>query len=592
MWWWIGVTVPLSAAATFLYIAHEWLFFLTNLSMLSLAPLRERILALTMTAAPWLDELIIAQLIATAVAVLVPRLRAVAVIPAAVMLSCLLLLMADNFTYTLLGFSSIRSAPAARFVYLALFLAAAAGCTVTLFRALSRRFEGAPGRTLAAVWILALPPIVAAVAAALNAQATPPPIKTTGPRPNVLILSADGVEARRTSVYGYDVATTPFLESIRDQTLFCDNAFANGGSTLASLVSMFTSKLPTTTHVAFAPMGLSEDIAEEHLPGLLRRRGYRSLQLTVRHYADALEANLKGSFDLANYRWENRLADGDEPQGGIGAFGVEVTERLEQRLLYLSGLADAPENFADTNAGGVRLYWGDERRVDALRDFIGTNPEPWLAHVHLTDSHYNTPAPRQPFGRDKYDAKLKRVDASIAKIIADLKLRGQLDRTIIVITSDHAIRWTTDERIPLLIRFPHGAHARREGSNVQLLDVAPTILDYMQVPVPSWMEGVSLLRPEKLDPQRPVFSIFEVKAVRQGGWWVAASPEPPNYGIQQAAVAIGSQWLKVHLETGVTKANDIDGHTDPRPDPQFEEKARRVLFDKLTAAGFRVGPAR
>lgn len=42
---------------------------------------------------------------------------------------------------------------------------------------------------------------------------------------NVIILSADGIDAKRTSVYGYERGTTPFLESVADEFLIARKAY-------------------------------------------------------------------------------------------------------------------------------------------------------------------------------------------------------------------------------------------------------------------------------------------------------------------------------------------------------------------------------
>lgn len=594
-WWWIAVTLPLPVAAAFVYIANEWLFFATKPAVWSNLPWPDRVLALPMTAAQWVDELLIAQLVATALSVFIPRLRVLAVVPAGVISSCLLLMMADNFTHTLFRFSSVRSAPAARFLYAALLLIAAVYVTRALFRALCRRAETQSRGALALVWLLALPPLIVTAIGNRIAFGEPRTVApavpvTTGPRFNVLLISADGIEAARMSAYGYARATTtPFLDSIREETLFCENAFANAGSTLASLVSMLTGKLPTTTRVMFAPMMLREEIAREHLPGLLRQRGYRAMQLTVRHYADALEANLEGSFDLANYRWERTLGGaGSGDSGGAARFRDEVADRLETRLLYLSGLGDAPDPFSHLTKRKWTRFWGDDKRVETLRTFLRTTREPWLAQIHLNDSHIGGQVPDEPRGWDKYDRRIRQADERIATIIRELEGTGQIDRTIIVITSDHGRMWTPLLRVPLMIRFPHAAHARREQRNVQLIDVAPTVLDALEMPLPNWLEGVSLLREDRLDPNRPVFSVLEVKTVEEEGWWVAASTGPPNYGVQEAAVVIGSEWLRLRFTDGRTQTGDVDGHTDARRVPGFPAAAKRLLSAKLSASGFAV----
>lgn len=600
--WWSAVTLPLSVAALFLYTANEWLFFVTKPSVLSVLPLRERVAALFTSGGTFVTGLLLVQLAATALAILIPRFRVVATVPAAFVLSCLVLMMLDNFTYTVLGFSSIRSMPGMRYGYALLLLCTAA----VVARSLARRLSLAAGKrrlvAVIAVWLLALAPMAAAAVEHVRADevfALPP--QSTGPRvtparPNVLLLASDGMPAERMSAYGYGHATTPFLESIRDQTLFCENAFSNAGTTYAALLTLLTGKLPTRTKVLYPPTSFQGEAAREHLPGMLRERGYRSLQLSIRHYADAADANLIGAFDLANYRWERVLgrADSERHEGGADAFVGEMVDRLETRLFHIWGIREAPDEYRQmTTRDRGSDFWGDARRVSTLLQFMESSPEPWLAHVHLLDTHEGAPAApgATRVGQDDFDVNVRAADAWFERIFAALRKNGQLDRTIVVIHSDHGRNWETRERLPLMIRFPGGAHARREQRNVQLADVAPTILDSIGVDVPPWMDGLSLLRGDQLRDDRPIFAIRNVRTTRTRQGVVLANPAPPNYGATSAMVIVGSRWLRFDLETEATATGEVLGHTAAGRDPIALEEARRLLVAELARAGFRIGAA-
>ena len=121
-------------------------------------------------------------------------------------------------------------------------------------------------------------------------------------RPNILFLGADGLDASILSAYDYDRPTTPF-ESIREDTLLFENAFSNVAHTHGSLVTLLTGRLPFTTHVIFPPTVLQGEDADRTLPVLLKALGYTTLQLGMRHYADAQDTRVHG-FDAANYRWQ------------------------------------------------------------------------------------------------------------------------------------------------------------------------------------------------------------------------------------------------------------------------------------------------
>jgi arylsulfatase A-like enzyme len=125
----------------------------------------------------------------------------------------------------------------------------------------------------------------------------------------------------------------------------------------------------------------------------------------------------------------------------------------------------------------------------------------------------------------KYDAAVRYTDASIAPLLDTLRARPGGSRTLLVITSDHGEAFgehgytghgrTLHEevlRVPLLVWAPGlVAAGRRVPGLVGVIDVAPTILDLLGLPVPGGLTGVSLapqLHPGETPPlpERILFS--------------------------------------------------------------------------------------
>jgi N-acetylglucosamine-6-sulfatase len=105
------------------------------------------------------------------------------------------------------------------------------------------------------------------------------------------------------------------------------------------------------------------------------------------------------------------------------------------------------------------------------------------------------------------------IDEGVGRILRTLEKSGQLDRTLIVFTSDNGYfwrehglgdkRWAFEEsiRIPMAARHPGliKAGTKIEGM-VANIDIAPTFLDLAGVPVPSRMQGKSF-RPLLRNPK-------------------------------------------------------------------------------------------
>ena len=626
---WILRTLPLGLASLVILVGSEWLFFATTPSSLSILPLSETIRIALDTPAPFVPALAGAQLAFTLLSILVSRAaprrpatlqlsghpshsgspprdpasiassraaRVTAAVPAGVVLACTGFLLIDNFTYVVMGFASIQTPTPAAFSYVVVFLlltALSVRWVAETLRTISARRAGVFATSL--LWLIAAPSIAGYFAGeyrrpipAVGPDA-PAATPSGGPQlPNILILTFDGVNARQLSVYGHSVPTSPTLTALREESLFFENAFSNAAKTQGALTSLLTGKLPTETFVTFPPTILRGDARFEHLPRLLGHHGYQRLQLTMRHYSDAEDSNMLGAFDLANYRWERMLSPRvlNEAADPARHFRNLVFERLTDRLLYIAGLTEVPDHFAHVTGSNRSIFWGDDRRVATLLEFIQSSDRPWFAQVHFTDTHEGQ-WPHLEGGvyaeMDGLERALRAADEQLRVIVESLRVAGILDETILVVGSDHNTTWTTRQRVPLLIRFPGGAHRRVEKQNVQLLDVAPTLLDYLDIAVPEWMAGTSLL---ESPPDRPIISISRVGREHATARFVhvLSDPGPPNHGVSSAAIILGSRWHELDLDSGAMTSGDVEGHTAPRL--VDAEVAWRILKAHLRHRGF------
>ena len=105
----------------------------------------------------------------------------------------------------------------------------------------------------------------------------------------------------------------------------------------------------------------------------------------------------------------------------------------------------------------------------------------------------------------RYYATLSAVDDGIGRLVEMLKLRGQLDNTVIVFYSDNGFlfgdhglidkrnAYEPSVRVPMVVHAPDLLPGGRVlNSRVRSLDLAPTFLDFANVTPPAHMEGRSL----------------------------------------------------------------------------------------------------
>jgi arylsulfatase A-like enzyme len=151
-----------------------------------------------------------------------------------------------------------------------------------------------------------------------------------------------------------------------------------------------------------------------------------------------------------------------------------------------------------------------------------------------------------------YYAMISHIDHHVGRIIGHLERTGQLDKTLVLFTSDHG-EYNGDHglirkcgplydnllRVPALVRLPGGAHGgTRCHQPTQHEDFVPTILEQLGLEIPKAAEGVSML--PALRGQTPArrYAYFEYKnisrgdgvyGVQRGPWKLLHYPDERDY---------------------------------------------------------------
>lgn len=562
----------------YFYFFMEWLFFLTKPSFMSCLSFRQSLAILVTAPLPYLIPVLGLMLL-----LLLPRLlrirgldaalRGLARLLPALVLAAMILILIDNFTYTLFKIGIQTSVGWTRLIHGALYLILVA---VFYRRLWMRQRSGAEpprtGRRRVRVALLVAPlllSVACAIATRLGGgnpdESGPAAAQTTGERPNIILFCIDGANASHLSLYGYSRDTTPFLRSLASTSLICDNAYTNAGDSGSSDATLLTGKMATTTRLIYPPDILRGRDAYQHLPGILRVMGYHSIDVSIRHYVDPYDLNMINSFDEAN---ERRLEKGHKtnflnlPLSEDADYFVQaVQDRLQDRLLHAFMLKKM-EN-AYNEAVKTFLYHADDERMAEVRKFIAGTPGPFFAHIHLIGTHGPRFNPQkrvfsagqvqnQDWMLDFYDDALAESDAMLKGLVEQLKAGNQYADTLLVVYTDHGQGYVTDQRLPLLLHFPGDAHAGHLKENVQTLDVSPTVLDYLNIPQPDWMEGQTLIG-DKLDPNRRLLSInrrddIAVQDETSHLWKVDEHKVgPPFYHLGFLNAVVGDRYFRLDL---------------------------------------------
>ncbi len=383
--------------------------------------------------------------------------------------------------------------------------------------------------------------------AAAPAVATTPP--TPGRQPaNVLIYLVDTLRADKVGPYGSPRPVTPYLDALAAEGTVFENAVAQSSWTRASTASLLTGLWPRRHGANRRRDSLSEDAVT--LAELLGEAGYRTLAV-VGNPNVARTFGFGQGFD--DFRFLGKRNDSHRVNEALEDWLDELEDDPRPFFLYVHAIDPhdpykPAQEFRERFAPEVPARFA-HRSHEILRDLR-------LGRVEVTP---------QVIERllALYDGEIAANDHYFGLLLQELRDRG-LDRdTVVVFVSDHGEEfydrggWTHGRtlnaesvRVPLVIRFPGVAQGRRVEPTVQQVDVVPTLLSYLGLPVPAGLDGDDLmpwLRDEEGGPQpeRPVFLYLELDQVRrsqretvrvaviEGEWKYVRALEGPDAGLRE-----------------------------------------------------------
>jgi arylsulfatase A-like enzyme len=329
-------------------------------------------------------------------------------------------------------------------------------------------------------------------------------------KPNVMLIVIDTLCADHLGCYGYSRNTSPNVDMLAKEGVLFENAFAQVPWTLPSIMSIMTSLYPSV-HELDLPANSGRKLDEERktLAEYLNEKGYRTGAFV------GAGGNVSANFHSQGFDFY------DDEISYSSRYNYLILLNMIGRGLgfYSSRLADSTADLAS--------YWLDRNEH-----------KPFFLFVHCFDPHdpYGSPEPFTKMysnnykgtikpgacGEDLhfvtlnmnqddidfvvalYDGEISFFDDQVGKLIKKLKDLGLMENTLIVLTSDHGeefwehggvehgrVNYDESIQVPLIIRHPSFEH-KRVDTQAQLIDIMPTILDYLNIPIDGEAQGVSL----------------------------------------------------------------------------------------------------
>ncbi|WP_336001792.1 sulfatase [Halorientalis halophila] len=293
-------------------------------------------------------------------------------------------------------------------------------------------------------------------------------------KPNILLIVMDSVRAHNLSLYGHEHDTTPFLREFSDRATVYTQARAPGTFSLTSHASMFTGHHVVEHRVPSRKYGLEpgHTIWDE----LRNEYGYETGVFSQNTFITDEAFGLASGFETRN---NGPPLPDDLPfpealdfrgiSGGnyAGSFRKAVTSNHPVRSL-LNGVATVvPSQYLPDGAKARRGNTADVY-TDYFLDWHDDRDQQWAACLNFMDAHarYLPKAKHDKWGNEwvrqkarqydswtcytdteawsevaaleaMYDGAIHQVDAQLERLLTELENRGNLDETLVVITSDH-----------------------------------------------------------------------------------------------------------------------------------------------------------
>ncbi|HZX10226.1 MAG TPA: sulfatase-like hydrolase/transferase [Acidobacteriota bacterium] len=343
---------------------------------------------------------------------------------------------------------------------------------------------------------------------------------------NILFITLDTTRADHISCYGYENVKTKHIDSLAESGILFKNTICQSPLTLPSHSSIFTGTYPFF-------------------------HGARDNGLYL------AEENITFAEVLKEHGWATSAF--------IGAFVLDSTWGLDQGFDYYFDDFDFSK-YEQITLSSVQREGGEV--IKPFFEWLESHyQEKFFSWIHLYDPHspYDPPEPyRTQYGNRKwglYDGEIAYVDFLIGRVLDELMKKGLDEKTVIIILGDHGeslgeheeIRhgffvYDASIKVPFIVRIPEFMfNGKVIESQVETVDIMPTLLEILDLPVPPDIQGKSLIPlilGKKQDEEESLaysetyypryhFGWSELKSLRSQSFKFIKAPRPELYDLNQ-----------------------------------------------------------
>jgi arylsulfatase A-like enzyme len=347
-----------------------------------------------------------------------------------------------------------------------------------------------PAKMPSSRWCPPVPLVTLVALAAFACGPAPAPTPPAGHQPNILLISIDTLRSDRLGSYGYELPTSPYLDSL-----------AAGGVRFADVLTPATSTRLAHRAILRGNLAIAGIEANEPLAVLLRESGYATGAIVDGGFMRARFGHGKG-FDTYIDDQAQAQPGGGRPvadQKG-GGFSVVLPRALnwlgeqgEQPWFLFLHTYDVHCPYEPPQQDAV-LFVGDQ---EPTTDVSGLCGQSGLREMNLDEEGL-------ALINALYDGGIHHADRLLGEFMAQAAESGMLENTLVAVISDHGESlgehgWIGHNRlfreqlqVPWILSGPGVPVGHTVEGPAHLMDLVPTLMDYAGLPLPEGIAGQSL----------------------------------------------------------------------------------------------------
>ena len=350
-------------------------------------------------------------------------------------------------------------------------------------------------------------------AAAFTTRFLPQHSANADERYNALFIIVDDLRPWL-GCYGHPEIHTPNIDGLAARGMLFNRAYCQVPLCNPSRASMLTGLRPATTGI-FSNAGDFREILPDavDLQQYFDQNGYttHSVGKVVHERVPFTPGPSWRALDVP----DDALSDGQTAKQA-----EEILTNVKEQPFFLAVGFDKPHLPFYAPRKYYELYDTQAFDLPSTSDYPHNAPDPSHNSLNLLTLFSDVAAEDLPPSEEKalafirgYAASTSYMDAQVGRVLQQLDNLGLSQNTVIVFAGDHGFHlgehgtWRKNTlfevalRSPMIISVP-GQQPNRTDALAELVDIYPTLCDACQIPIPSQLEGLSLM-PVIEQPARP-----------------------------------------------------------------------------------------